>query len=895
MNSMMDRAVCLLLSFSLQALAFSQFSPRQVIHPGPTVTDIETGDMDLDGDLDLVIATTSAPNVGLLENLGNGQFAALVDITDNTVSQDDILVADLDMDGDLDVLSTYVSEHLFFYRNNGGGDFEQQLISVAVWDAPQIQVGDMDGDGDRDVVLNSHENWDAVGAPVWLENDGTYSGQWYTYHFIDTVAYSGMQPIKLFDADDDGDLDLLSGSAYIYRNDGTGAAFTREELEGGVGLGIDVGDIDGDHDVDIVCASLPGDRTVWIENLGSTFSPAQLIDSTLSSPEQPFLVDMDMDGRLDILLASSLYPLGDAIWYRNQGNGDFERIVIAKDIPYPSRVVACDLDGDGASDPIISTRYGDDEDLITMRSYCLLPFKLLGDVFWDEDLNGQRNPQEPGFSYAQVRTEPQLNYFVTGASGDFEARASQGSTTVRALPIDDLWELTTDSASFTVQTDPLDSTVTGLRFGFHGVIDTVLGHVAYATEPTRCGFLVDQWLTANNHGTVRMDGWMALTLDTLTTFASSTPTPDSVASGTIYWRVIDLPPYGAFQVTASVQMPGVDHMGETLTSTARLLAENGLGDPHVEDSLVLVGTLTAAYDPNDKRVTPGYGPQGAVDMDTEWLKYTIRFQNTGSDTAFNILIHDQLLPALLEPNSLQVLGASHELTMAQIEPDGGVFFRFMNILLPDSNTNEPDSHGSVVFRVALRPGLPAGTVVPNAAEIYFDFNPPIATDTIITTLRDCSSFTAAIIVQDWQTLSASGGALYQWHLDGSMITGATASTITPIQNGLYTVSIVSDLGCQATSTAFPFYSAGTNGLLHESGVLIRPNPAEDMARITLPPTFSTGGGLLLTDALGRQQRAWRAISSAEMTLNLDGLSAGFYVLRLEPEQGSTLSVPLVLR
>ncbi len=108
------------------------------------------------------------------------------------------------------------------------------------------------------------------------------------------------------------------------------------------------------------------------------------------------------------------------------------------------------------------------------------------------------------------------------------------------------------------------------------------------------------------------------------------------------------------------------------------------------------------------------------------LTYTIRFQNTGTDTAFNIVVTDTL-PATLDPATVSLVAASHVHTW-MMQGQGILKFIFPNILLPDSNVNEPLSHGLISFRI--RPRLPVlpGTTIENIANIYFDFNPPVITE-----------------------------------------------------------------------------------------------------------------------------------------------------------------------
>jgi uncharacterized repeat protein (TIGR01451 family) len=135
---------------------------------------------------------------------------------------------------------------------------------------------------------------------------------------------------------------------------------------------------------------------------------------------------------------------------------------------------------------------------------------------------------------------------------------------------------------------------------------------------------------------------------------------------------------------------------------------------------------TGAYDPNDKRGIPeGYGNLHYIEPGTP-LEYTIRFQNTGTDTAFTVVITDTLSDNI-DPATFQYLGASHGVR-PELYGDGILRFTFNNIMLPDSNVNEPASNGFVKFKIAHRQGIPLETDIFNEASIYFDFNAPVVTN-----------------------------------------------------------------------------------------------------------------------------------------------------------------------
>lgn len=137
--------------------------------------------------------------------------------------------------------------------------------------------------------------------------------------------------------------------------------------------------------------------------------------------------------------------------------------------------------------------------------------------------------------------------------------------------------------------------------------------------------------------------------------------------------------------------------------------------------------ITGSYDPNDKQGFPkGYGTQHYIRPGTP-LEYLIRFQNTGNDTAFTVRLADTL-SAWLDPATFRPGASSHPYTW-DLSGAGVLSFLYENILLPDSNVNEPASHGFVKFNIQHRSDAPLETVIENTAHIYFDFNEAVVTNT----------------------------------------------------------------------------------------------------------------------------------------------------------------------
>jgi uncharacterized repeat protein (TIGR01451 family) len=117
--------------------------------------------------------------------------------------------------------------------------------------------------------------------------------------------------------------------------------------------------------------------------------------------------------------------------------------------------------------------------------------------------------------------------------------------------------------------------------------------------------------------------------------------------------------------------------------------------------------------------------------DNDELTYLIRFQNTGNDTAYNVKIKD-MIPAELNAATILPGAASHNYNWLVL--NGELIIDFLMINLPDSFTNEPNSHGFVKFKIKQNSGNMPGTVITNQAGIYFDFNPPVITNQTFNTI-----------------------------------------------------------------------------------------------------------------------------------------------------------------
>ncbi|MBK8721340.1 MAG: T9SS type A sorting domain-containing protein [Saprospiraceae bacterium] len=139
-----------------------------------------------------------------------------------------------------------------------------------------------------------------------------------------------------------------------------------------------------------------------------------------------------------------------------------------------------------------------------------------------------------------------------------------------------------------------------------------------------------------------------------------------------------------------------------------------------------------SYDPNDKSAIPTGTSSKHYISENSYIEYMIRFQNTGTDTAFTVKIFDQLSDNL-DITTLEPMGSSHPYRL-EIAADGKLLFRFSDINLVDSFANEALSHGFVKYKIKVKDGVSLESKILNSASIFFDYNEPVLTNTVTHTI-----------------------------------------------------------------------------------------------------------------------------------------------------------------
>lgn len=347
-----------------------------------------------------------------------------------------------------------------------------------------------------------------------------------------------------------------------------------------------------------------------------------------------------------------------------------------------------------------------------------------GTLFVDGDTDCVPDAGEPGIPYRTLQVDPGAQLLITNSDGTFAGGLADGAYTLTVL------DPSVTPACPQAQPIPFNviGSVANLTVGASSTspLDLAVTAVSNAARP---GFAHTVWAHLTNNGAVpSATVQFTCELDPALSYVSATPAPSAVTGNTLTWDLPAVEAFATVDLFVITQVSVQASLGQVVNATFTAV-NNGAEANTGNNGAVASRTVTGSYDPNDKTAFTSSresDTEYAIALD-EWIDYVIRFQNTGTDTAFTVVITDTL-EADLDMATYEQGAASHPFTVS-FKPDRVVEWRFANILLPDSNTNEALSHGAVSFRIRpVQPLLP-GTVLSNAADIYFDFNPPIRTNT----------------------------------------------------------------------------------------------------------------------------------------------------------------------
>ncbi|MBI5539737.1 MAG: T9SS type A sorting domain-containing protein [Bacteroidia bacterium] len=354
--------------------------------------------------------------------------------------------------------------------------------------------------------------------------------------------------------------------------------------------------------------------------------------------------------------------------------------------------------------------------------------EIKGTVFYDLNLNGTFDNGDQ--SAANIVVKIDNDYVATDLFGKYNYIALSGNhnISIPSLPNSIQASPNTHTAVFS-GSGAIDSLN---NFALTLCTDTSLSIYGYLTN-ARPGFTCMHNFNACNNGQYSIITSIKIIIDSRITFDSASIAPDVINGNVLEWNNILLPANFYRGISINTTIPSTLAIGTLLKDSAYVFPVIGDIQP-LNNSTFPQRAVAGSFDPNEKTVSPINGLTPAQLAAGNSLDYTIHFQNTGTDTAFTVVLKDTL-SSLLDVGTLQIIGSSHPVNM-QILDHGTVIWTFPNILLPDSNVNEPLSNGYISYSIKPKTNLTVGDLIENTAYIYFDYNLPVVTNTTSSYIYD---------------------------------------------------------------------------------------------------------------------------------------------------------------
>lgn len=466
-----------------------------------------------------------------------------------------------------------------------------------------------------------------------------------------------------------------------------------------------------------------------------------LDNSTLTNngPEETF----------DIYLAM-LNPYGNLEWLESAGSvGNDVGLQIIVEGP-EEILIDCISDMDITFGNISMTNSGGMDIYVAKFANNLNVFS--GKVFYDANKNGLQDEGET--NVPDMLCEVGGNYYSTDNNGEFEIYLEPGNYTFNPQS-PEFFESVPVNMSFIFNS--YGETNNNNAFALQALSDTVLMEFeVLSPQSIRKGQEFKTYYSIKNIGSDTLkETYIAVAKPIDFIYNTSEPIEDSISTDSIYYHVPELLPFESFQIEVNQQLDSVLMGADTLTykSTDDFILIIICYQIRIR---YLVGMYVGQYgyvkvwrykyytvceiiliplDPNNIEVTPSdtipFTPAQLAAR--EPLEYTINFQNVGNDTCFNAVVLDTISDNL-DLSTFEMIAASHDYSVAI---DGRALkFTFNNILLPDSTTNEPESHGYIKYRILPYEDLEIGDSITNKAYIYFDYEPAVITNTVSTKIGE---------------------------------------------------------------------------------------------------------------------------------------------------------------
>ncbi|MFB9107341.1 DUF7619 domain-containing protein [Flavobacterium gyeonganense] len=316
--------------------------------------------------------------------------------------------------------------------------------------------------------------------------------------------------------------------------------------------------------------------------------------------------------------------------------------------------------------------------------------------------------------------------FIANASGNYSIAVQAGNhdiTPVLEKPTYFNISPTTATVAFPTKTSPFTQNFCITANGNHPDLEITL----LPLEPARPGFDAKYKIVYKNKGNVELSGFINLKFDdNILDYISSDVSIAIQKADNLAWNFNNLKPFESKEISFTINVnkptetPAVN-AGDILKFTTTITTQDTDETP-IDNTFTLNQTVVGSYDPNDKTCL-----EGSIitpSLIGQYVHYMIRFENTGTYAAQNIVVKDMIDLSKFDISTLIPTSSSHSF-VTKISEGNKVEFIFENINLPFDDAN---NDGYVAFKIKTLPTLKVGDSFTNEANIYFDYNFPILTN-----------------------------------------------------------------------------------------------------------------------------------------------------------------------
>jgi hypothetical protein len=390
---------------------------------------------------------------------------------------------------------------------------------------------------------------------------------------------------------------------------------------------------------------------------------------------------------------------GDNVWFTGFGSG---HIVVAND--------SMDLDFG------YTMKIADSANVIN------------GIIYSDDSNNGALDVGENGIPNVMIQLDANNFIVSSNTAGEYSMYTLDGTYDV-SIPYPPMYHTLTTPANQSATFSGMGDFDSLNHFGFYPIpnMDDLRIDITPITNP-KAGYVLGYIMTYKNVGTTVQNATIEILADANLTYVMASPSPDNQSGQTSTWNIGTLNPGDIGNIFIYYNIPASMQIDDPLTSSCTIDPTTGDETPS-DNAQSTTSLVVGPYDPNYK----------AVNVDTlfdlngaSYLEYEIHFQNLGNAPAQDVLVIDTLTTDFLELASMEIITSSHSPMNLTISDGNVAKFSFPGIMLPDSTSDPLGSMGMVKFRIKQDGSLPLGQSIENFADIYFDYNPAIRTDTATT-------------------------------------------------------------------------------------------------------------------------------------------------------------------